>query len=298
MLSLDNHGKVIVDVIANQGTAASRKAGMFFIPSDKPGFLYLSNGTSWIEVAPGAGSVPIGSLIDYFGAGDPADVRFVICDGRAVSRTTYSVLFALIGTTYGVGNGTTTFNIPDTRGRSTIGVGTASGDSTATAKTLGVKGGTEKHIHAVGSHTHTGAAPDHLHSVPAHSHTGGCPDHLHQVGSLYTADHAHWIGGYGTGGENSNTSVQSLAGGPLGLTRSGHAHGWGGVATNGSGSVAIGGQTGASDRGLSFTTSSVSATSGASDRSLGFTTSSATPNTSQVNNLGNYIVANKLLRIS
>ena len=64
------------------------------------------------------------------------------CNGQAVSRSTYSVLFSAISTTYGVGNGSTTFNVPDLRGRCGIGAGTGSG---LTARTLGGTVGAETH---------------------------------------------------------------------------------------------------------------------------------------------------------
>jgi len=57
---------------------------------------------------------PIGSVSAFAGSNAPAG--WTICDGRALSRTDYADLFALIGTTFGAGNGTTTFNIPDLRG--------------------------------------------------------------------------------------------------------------------------------------------------------------------------------------
>ena len=50
-------------------------------------------------------------------AGSAAPDGWLVCDGRAVSRETYGELFTAIGVTYGAGNGTTTFNIPDCRGR-------------------------------------------------------------------------------------------------------------------------------------------------------------------------------------
>ena len=65
---------------------------------------------------------------------------WLICNGAAVSRTTYAALFAVIGTTYGTGNGSTTFNLPDLRGRAPIGAGTGSG---LTARTLGTTVGVE-----------------------------------------------------------------------------------------------------------------------------------------------------------
>lgn len=57
---------------------------------------------------------PIGSTIDH--AANTPPTGFLECDGSAISRTTYAALFAVIGTTWGSGNGSTTFNIPDFRG--------------------------------------------------------------------------------------------------------------------------------------------------------------------------------------
>ena len=61
------------------------------------------------------GIVPPGMLAPY--AGKTAPSGWLLCDGSAVSRTTYADLFAVIGTTYGAGNGSTTFTLPDLRGR-------------------------------------------------------------------------------------------------------------------------------------------------------------------------------------
>lgn len=63
-------------------------------------------------------TVPIGGMIDYFGAASPSS-NFVFPVGQAISRTTYSALFALFGTFYGAGDGSTTFGLPDLRGRVT-----------------------------------------------------------------------------------------------------------------------------------------------------------------------------------
>ena len=65
--------------------------------------------------------VPSGSILPYGGSAAPTN--YLLCDGTAVSRATYVTLFTLIGTTYGVGNGSTTFNLPDGRGRHFIGAG-------------------------------------------------------------------------------------------------------------------------------------------------------------------------------
>jgi microcystin-dependent protein len=68
----------------------------------------------YVDAARGVDSVPIGEVIWH--AGSTAPASFLVCDGSAVSRTTYDVLFARIGTTYGAGDGSTTFNLPDLRG--------------------------------------------------------------------------------------------------------------------------------------------------------------------------------------
>lgn len=80
-----------------------------------------------------------------------------MCDGSAVSRTAYAELFAAIGTTWGAGDGSTTFNLPDLRGRAAVGAGAGSG---LTARTLGDSLGSENaivpyHRHTMGAHTHS-----------------------------------------------------------------------------------------------------------------------------------------------
>lgn len=82
-------------------------------------------------------SVPTGTVVPYAGSGAPAD-EWLLCDGSAVSRTDYARLFAVIGTTFGAGDGSTTFNLPDMRGRMPVGVGShadvnAVGDTDGTA---------------------------------------------------------------------------------------------------------------------------------------------------------------------
>lgn len=96
--------------------------------------------------------LPAGTILDF--AGSTVPDGYLDCDGSAVSRTTYADLFNAIGTTYGVGDGSTTFNLPDCRGRSSLGAGTGSG---LTARSLAATGGTE-------THTLTSA------QIPAHKH--------------------------------------------------------------------------------------------------------------------------------
>lgn len=117
---------------------------------------------------------------------------WLICDGTAVSRTTYSGLFAAIGTTYGSGNGSTTFNLPDWRGRAPFGYSATDTDFNAMGKTAGSKTVTlttsnlPTHSHTL-DHSHTGGTTSsdasHTHSI-AHTHsspgsTGGAGSHSH-----------------------------------------------------------------------------------------------------------------------
>ena len=70
----------------------------------------------------GGGLAPPGSILPY--GGGTAPTGYLLCDDSAVSRTTYAVLFAILSTTYGTGNGSTTFNVPDLRDRLPLGKGT------------------------------------------------------------------------------------------------------------------------------------------------------------------------------
>ena len=81
--------------------------------------VFLRGDATWAEPPVGAQSPP-GLLFPFGGASIPSG--YLLCDGAAVSRTTYSALFAVIGVNFGGGDGSTTFNIPDTRGRFIRGV--------------------------------------------------------------------------------------------------------------------------------------------------------------------------------
>lgn len=140
-------------------------------------FVYDSTDDKWL--LHGFFGLPfvIGQVFDY--AGTTAPTQSLFCYGQAVSRTTYAALFAVIGDTYGVGDGSTTFNIPDLRGRVVAGQDDMGGSSanrltavtgSLNGDTLGATGGAE-------THTLT---------------TAQLPSHSHDVGTLATAsDGAH-----------------------------------------------------------------------------------------------------------
>jgi microcystin-dependent protein len=121
---------------------------------------------------------PAGIIQMY--AGSSAPTNWLLCDGSAVSRTTYSALFSAIGTNYGSGNGSTTFNLPNLTNRMPIGKGTGS------FSTLNNQGGAETftlssgnmpaHQHYIGINTYAAAGIGSavpMASVNNYMHLGG-----------------------------------------------------------------------------------------------------------------------------
>jgi microcystin-dependent protein len=175
--------------------------------------------------------VPAGVISQF--AGSTAPNGYLVCDGAAVSRSTYSDLFNSIGTTYGNGNGSTTFNIPNFQGRVPVGVGTAPSGSGVSAKALATTGGNETVTLTtanMAAHTHSGStgteSSNHTHggstgTVSAdHSHSGpGWSDAVSNSGNIFyttnrsfnnygsmttTGISANHIHSFSTGGVTSN----------------------------------------------------------------------------------------------
>lgn len=176
-------------------------------------------GTYPDPTVPGLATVsPPGGIMLYAGVAAPTD--WLLCDGSAVSRTTYADLFAVIGTTFGVGNGSTTFNLPDLRDRLPMG---ASG-----TKALGSTLAAATHTHGVASltlsnHTHTGAAHthgltgasvgSHTHTMANHTHTGA--NHTHTMGNHTHTGAAHT---HGLTGASVGTHTHALTGAAAEIT--------------------------------------------------------------------------------
>jgi microcystin-dependent protein len=143
--------------------------------------------------------IPVGVINPY--AGSTAPTGWLLCSNQPVSRETYSALFAVIGTTYGSGDGSTTFNVPDLRGRTVAGLDNMGGTDAgrlSTANTLGTSTGVE-------TVTLTSAQS----GVPAHGHANTASFSGSFSGSAGTTgndspDHTHnttWDGaGVGAGG--------------------------------------------------------------------------------------------------
>jgi microcystin-dependent protein len=133
-------------------------------------YRFINDGTNWIILNPSSDGI-VGEMRAYGGASPPSG--WVLCFGQAVSRTTFAALFALISTVWGVGDGATTFNLPDLRGRSVFGKDDMGGGaanritnaiSAIVGTTLGAVGGSQSltaHVHGVTDtgHGHPGSTP-------------------------------------------------------------------------------------------------------------------------------------------
>ena len=185
--------------------------------------------TEFVGAAVSVG-MPTGAIISF--AGSAAPTGWLLCDGGSsgILRTTYAALFAVIGTTYGAGDNSTTFNVPDLRGRVVAGKDNMGGISAnrlsasvsgVTGTTLGAVGGSQSltsHNHLQNSHNHV--QDQHSHTVPAHNH--GQTGHSHSVGLTGTTTFAaagHTHAGQGTlhaaiGATNGDTArIGYIAGG-------------------------------------------------------------------------------------
>lgn len=144
--------------------------GLLVYQTDGSSGYYFFDGTSWVQLNAGTTESTPSGIIQQFG-GSTAPSGYLICDGSAVSRTTYSSLFAAIGTSYGAGDGSTTFNLPDLRQRVPVGK-----HSSGTFSMLGSTGGAENTTLSVSN------LPSHAHDVnPASFTSGSESSHTHSI---------------------------------------------------------------------------------------------------------------------
>jgi microcystin-dependent protein len=151
-------------------------------------------------------------IIEALSAG-PVPSGWLLCDGSAVSRTTYARLFAHIGTTFGAGDGSTTFNLPPAAGRVLVNAGVI-GSATFTA---GATGGEVNHtltLAELAAHNHTGATGSE-NNVHTHGFTtgGASADHVHAG----TTDPAGWHNHYSEAFQAGIVQAGSASGGSAGV---------------------------------------------------------------------------------
>jgi microcystin-dependent protein len=193
-------------------------------------------------------AMPIGALLDHAGANAPPG--WLVADGRAISRTTYSQLFTAIGTNWGPGDGSTTFNLPNLIGRAGVGPGTMTdaGGISTTFVYATTAGYVSQHITQAnlpaynlvtdvqGWHSHTGATAGgggHQHTTDAqgsHSHGGATStdsvNHTHSGTTDTQGIHNHSVNAFGAVGGPNAIAPGGIATGQAIYTSSdgGHAH--------------------------------------------------------------------------
>jgi microcystin-dependent protein len=158
-------------------------------------------------------AVPLGGVIDYWGATPPTGFLFPV--GQAISRTTYAALFAIIGTSAGAGDGVTTFNLPDYRGRTSAAMDNMGGTnanrltssgSGVDGTVLGSSGGEQAHILTTGE-------------MPSHSHGVNDPGHHHTSASIVSEQSSAGLSANGisssgnTGNAATGITIQNTGGG-------------------------------------------------------------------------------------
>jgi microcystin-dependent protein len=164
------------------GSELINGAATVVVPDGSTAIIFC-DAAAWVSIA--LGGVPSGTMLDYGGTSLPAG--FLACDGAAVSRTTYATLFAAISTTWGVGDGSTTFNVPNLNRRTTVGSG---GSGTGTlGNAVGNVGGAETHALT-------------LAETPAHTHTYPAGGYAAFGGNMTGA--VGFQGNYSTGSAGSN----------------------------------------------------------------------------------------------
>lgn len=146
-------------------------------------------------------SVATGTIVAFVAATPPAG--WLLCDGSAVSRTTYAALFAVLGTSRGAGDGSTTFNLPNLRGKTIVGVDPSDTDLDTAGKQFGAKNVTLLQTQ-MPQHYHTGYTSTdgyHSHNFPRDvAYTDDSPRRTSSSGGLQ----AYGFGGLTTNGSGSH----------------------------------------------------------------------------------------------
>lgn len=257
------------------------------------------------------GLAPVGSIMQFAGSSAPSG--WLLCDGSAVGRVTYSALFGVISTTYGSGDNSTTFNIPNLKGKIAVGLDSTQTEFDSLAETGGAKTHTHNassatessgsHQHSTTDHTHNTA--DHSHSTADHSHYA---DHSHSInpGTTSTTSDSH---SHSTNVANV-TALAPTSGSSGGQTSRNHVHGVNSdshshtvnIATftsanaNGYGITTAGANAGNTTGGASAGNTTGGASDGNTTDSQGSHTHTATTTVDSTSSLQPYIVLNYIIK--
>lgn len=173
-------------------------------------YIYDSATGGWRSNHPYADTLPAGAVIPW--STNIAPPNWLLCDGSAVSRTTYASLYSVIGITYGAGDGSTTFNLPDMRGRTLVGRDITDSDFLA----LGQSGGAKTHtltVEQMPSHNHNDNGHSHGQVITANAGGPGVRWDYRQDGSCYTYpqgvnDYTAYASITSTGGGQAHNNLQ------------------------------------------------------------------------------------------
>lgn len=178
--------------------------------------VYYNDGTQWVKVAnSGNSGMPTGVIMAYGASGSVAPNGWLLCDGSNVSRTIYADLFATIGTTYGAGDGSTTFTLPNANGVFLRGAGSQTiGGSTYTAPTQGTSQNDATKLPNAPFTTSTDGNHSHYSSYPTWwtAYAGGGGMGISSgagstwSGTTAAGDHTHSV----TGGGDSETRPANI----------------------------------------------------------------------------------------
>ena len=210
---------IVADATARGALGVVASGTMVFEASTSKLWVYT---TGWFELANfGSGGPfspffsPVGMVSPFGGATAPDG--WLLCNGAAISRSgVYTALFGICSTTYGPGDGSTTFNVPNLLGRAIVGAGAAgaqngvsgsgilTGGTAVTARALGAYFGdfnTELHTHAINAWATTDNAGGHSHSV-------GHTDQVYQgTGPGVWPPGNNGVNGYGAGNQGHSVST-------------------------------------------------------------------------------------------
>ena len=176
------------------------------------------------EEGPQGGGAPVGQIVAWSGSGGSLPSGYFLCDGSAISRSTYAALFAIVGTTHGSGNGSSTFNIPDLRDRFIVGASNSTGDTSYPGVSPGATGGSANAT--LVSHSHT--INNHTHSFSATTNNPGDHDHRVDVLAEFASTHGVWQ----TGGGYRQVHTGGTHRKPLTSDAGGHTHSISGTTGN------------------------------------------------------------------
>jgi microcystin-dependent protein len=175
----------------------------FFNNQNLSGGNFQGGGIESSNLGPNAQVAPLAAIMEWPLTIAP-NANWLICYGQAISRTTYAGLFGVIGTTYGVGDGSTTFNLPDLRGYTLAGFSLAPSPLTIVDSTvLGAAGGNQQ----IGNHTHGIGSLSVVSNVDSgHSHTMPPDTHGHTELMAPVQDNGGTVVGNGNSFANNGTT--------------------------------------------------------------------------------------------